>query len=486
MANIQSLPGEIRSLVCSAADNHSLAQLRLVHIPEYTDIALQEMVRHIHLVCHYRSFDRFHNIAQQSLEKRSYVRSITYEMDHLPKFADRTEWLRNVYDERIQLPIPQKPPGDCSSSHKEFYDRQMAKFFAQRRHRYTVDQLETGWSQYQELYRSMTAFLEDRNDDNARIINRLSRFRRLESLEAYKRHPKGPSDTWRKFFGPALIRPSRNDADCGYMMDCFFQALGIQALRDPNLWLRRLSVTPVDWASFEYFSESQPAPQAVLYAVKDLHYLTLEILTSLPQAREPREMQRPVIQCNNYLRGGTMRVILQKAQELRELKLLFTGYKGDRARLDWDQPCYPTRFQDLFATGFHWSRLETLALHNVEATETDILSFLRLHRASLRNVDFKDLSLSQGLWPAIFGDMRDNLDLVLETLSLQGIFHSLEDRHDWDLGDHDEWDFEAERRMKRLVNWILKKEPETRPTNQAQRVWNEVFEIKEREVVILD
>ena len=70
-------------MVCSAADSHSLAQIRLAHIPEYTDIALQQMVRHIHLVCHYRSFDRFYEIAQQSLERRSYVRTITYEMDYL-------------------------------------------------------------------------------------------------------------------------------------------------------------------------------------------------------------------------------------------------------------------------------------------------------------------------------------------------------------------------------------------------------------------
>ena len=199
----------------------------------------------------------------------------------------------------------------------------------------------------------MSAFLEDLNDGIARMISHLSRFRRLNSIKACHRHRKGPSDTWRKFLGPALIRPSQDDADCGYMMDCFFQGLGIQALRDPILRLRRLSVTPVDWVSLEYLPESQPAPQAVLYAVKDLHYLILEILTSLPQVCKPREMQRPVIQCNNYLRGGTMRVILRKAQELRELKLLFTGYNGDRARLDWDQPCYPAQFQDLFAAGFH-------------------------------------------------------------------------------------------------------------------------------------
>ena len=481
---MDGLPTEILHYLCNFIPQRDLGRLRLTS-SKYREFPIEHMIRHIHVICYLQTWFRLRKIANMELRIRQHVRSITFECDLVPEYRTREEWERNIHDESSRGPKPQMPPPHCSPQEKIAYQDALANWTNQPRPQYSQEFLDRAWLRYRYVKQQQEMFQTRSYFDYIQILYQLtSEFPLLQSCRAYWDHEQGQSEMWHRHFDQAMCRPDRNrrNVDPGDMLKVF-----LAGVANSQTQLRSLSLTQFDWGNLIWDGRDFPAPAyATGRAVEHLHYLCLAPLTEAVPAVNDRDPQRHVADCNMYLRGGTLRLILQAARNLRDLRLQFRGYTDRLNPRDLGRPCYPARFTDLFGLDTTWDYIINLELHQIETRQEEFLDFLRRHVRPLRSLHLKSLCLNYGTWPALFAEMRNGVGLNLSEISLGGVFTSFEDYREWNLESDDLWDTEAPRRKRRLQHWVLGWEPEREAGDETVASWENLFNWEEGKSIVQD
>ncbi|KAF2706857.1 hypothetical protein K504DRAFT_385139 [Pleomassaria siparia CBS 279.74] len=124
--------------------------------------------------------------------------------------------------------------------------------------------------------------------------------------------------------------------------------------------------------------------------------------------------------------------LLREAKNLRELSFHLAHWRPS-ANLMYGHLISPNQaiFPHLGLSGT-WTKLRSLSLGGIYGTEKDFVSFIRRHKDTLKEVEFKYCSLTSGLWASVVDEILENtsifpftLNKVNETIIGDAEFHTL-------------------------------------------------------------
>ncbi|KAI1374800.1 hypothetical protein F4677DRAFT_156509 [Hypoxylon crocopeplum] len=208
----------------------------------------------------------------------------------------------------------------------------------------------------------------------------------------------------------------------------------LSAIFEADIKLRRLSAGSFSWRFFQ-----KPAAELsrALSLYTNLTCLELCIDTGLRDDRATNKLTvgTEVPECCRMLETGLLRNFIKSLTQLRTLHVVFSWHSEEHG--------YPARLENIMEPKHRWGHLESLTLGNITCERHDLLSMLRRHKSTMKDLCLRDIRLRSTSWQVLLPKIRRTMDL--EEACICGELYGLEEGSPfifteyWDLGYPDEF-----------------------------------------------
>lgn len=383
------LPLELLHAICQYLDASDVGNFRLLS-KTFAAVGTQYLLPQIHTLFHPESLQRLESISKHPVYSQ-YVTSLFHEGGTLSKFYTVEDWECHINIRPQREETPELPPDTSSDREKRAYMRALRKANLDSRRHYSSKELAEGWENHERLL-NMQTVLRATDSDEKLLQQAMSRLPRLRSISCCTdNYGRGGTPAMERLFGSGFMLPTADVGHEEYNGYGFFTKL-LLGVDFANTKLEVLSADLVDW---RFLATEDSVFARIKNSARQLKTLALNLSTS--------DENWDFEEGHEYLETGRLREFLAAAPDLTELDVRFDRceeYHGYMAELS------------MIVRGFTWPNLVSVELHNVMASEQELLEFFERHVGTLKQVVLHDLTLSDGTWISTLKQMRQTLSLT--------------------------------------------------------------------------
>lgn len=190
----------------------------------------------------------------------------------------------------------------------------------------------------------------------------------------------------------------------------------LTAIFEADIKLKKLAAGVLSWQFFQ-------KPRAQLGQA-------LSHLTNLTSLELMIDTTDNTSQCQQLMETGLLRGFIKTLTQLQTLHVVFT----------WDpnyDPQYIPRLDDIIDPKHRWDDLDSLTLGNITCERQELMSMLKRHKDTLRELCLEDIHLRTTSWLVLLPKMRRTMDLDHACLCgvLYGVEEPLAYEEYWDLDE---------------------------------------------------
>ncbi|KAI1760630.1 hypothetical protein GGR53DRAFT_522976 [Hypoxylon sp. FL1150] len=396
---------EILGIICSFLDTKDVRRFRLC-CKAFADVGACYAYRNVVFFLHQGDFDVLERISLDPIASKN-VRSLVY-INYL------------LSDRKLSL-------DDFRQSYAT--RRQFEKFFARSRGiplSPLVDaaQLERSHAEYEMLYQQQQKMLRAQSDYE-RIRDAVSRFPALQEVVMTNEDWFWTSRKTPFGFNLGIAASHLLPVGCRHL-----DALLAAVAAADNVHLKKLSAGLLSW---KYFQKPRAELGRTLSLLADLTCLELMI-----------DCTDYTSQCSELLGTGLLRGFLKSLTKLQTLHVVFTCDAENDVEYE-----HAPRLDDIVDPKHRWDDLDSLTLGYVTSERQELLSILKRHRGTLRELCLQDVFFRSTSWLMFLPKVRRTMDL--DDACLCGELHGVEEP----LGHEEFWDLAEQRDLREDVNDYL-------------------------------
>ncbi|KAI0180740.1 hypothetical protein GGR52DRAFT_521501 [Hypoxylon sp. FL1284] len=393
---------EILGTICSFLEVEDVRSFRLC-CSTFADIGAYFAHRNVVFYLHHDDFDMLQRISQHPTASKN-VRSLVYMGQVLITPKMTLERFRYCY------------------STLRYFEKCMA------RRREITPPPYIGLSQLDKIYEEYGATVDKQDEitetsaDFSLIREAVSRFPALQEIivnsdDWFWKGKKSPFDSL-SGLGSSQLEP----IGCRHLdslLDAVFAA---------DIKLKKLSAGAIGWQFFQ-------KPRAQLGRA-------LSFLTDLTCLRLVIDASDKNSQCEQLIDSGLLRGFIKSLTKLQTLYIAFTWdpSRGDK---------YLPRLDNVLEPKHRWEDLEDLSLGYFTCERQDLMSLLKRHKNTLRDLCLQDIYFGSTSWQILLPKIRKTMDL--DHACLCGELYGIEE---WS-GYEEFWDLDDQFRLREDVNDYL-------------------------------
>ncbi|MCJ1281820.1 hypothetical protein MMC26_001143 [Xylographa opegraphella] len=352
----------------------------------------------LHLIYTRESFARLRQVSLHPFFGQR-VKSIYYEGDRLCHLNSWDAW-RSYITYAEDFLIASKPKVSANQGPQ---NKMNTEWRADRKLRYTDQQLEDGWQNYQACYKEQK-HIEVSQSDVRDLAFAIPRFPKLEKIQlSVDQKNFGPSEYMKRSFAKTLIIPKeqfaifRNEhagvrqyislmlsvitSDERATLQLGSSRTGLQPAFGLTERSVNLHVLHLDAISWHIFKATNPFIRSLHRAIR--HLRDLKIVVKL----EPKDPYAEVGKCQEILEKGSLHSLLTSAPDLQCLEIGFNTLYSDQQ---------PARLADI-SRKHRWQNLRAVTFRQIQTTEGELLSFLKEHKATLKVILIENMRLEESV-----------------------------------------------------------------------------------------
>ncbi|KAI1456508.1 hypothetical protein F4805DRAFT_226073 [Annulohypoxylon moriforme] len=264
----------------------------------------------------------------------------------------------------------------------------------------TDDELLEYYKKYEHALEQEERLLRN-NEDISCIKEAVSRFTALQevvmscSCEFYSGVVKTP-------FTELFIRPSSNLEPSG----CRQLNSVLDAVFESNIKLKNLSAGALSWQVFQ-----KPATELkrTMSLFSDLTCLELCIDVGIEEIYQGPGIMWEYIegtevpQCRRLLKSGLLRDLIKSLAQLRTLQIGFNSHSEEHG--------YAASLEDIMEPKHTWEHLKSLTLWNITCERQDLMSMLKRHKNTLKELCLRSIHLESTSWRVLLPKIRETMNL---------------------------------------------------------------------------
>ncbi|XXG96352.1 Subunit of heteropentameric Replication factor C (RF-C) [Hypoxylon texense] len=202
----------------------------------------------------------------------------------------------------------------------------------------------------------------------------------------------------------------------------------LAALFEADIKLKKLTAGVLSW---HFFQKPRAQLGQALSLLTDLTCLELMIDTTGNTS-----------QCQQLLDTGLLRGFIKSLTKLQTLHVVFTW------DLNYDKRYLP-RLEDIIDPKYRWDDLDSLTLGNVSCERQELMSVLKRHKNTLRELCLQDIHLRSTSWLVLLPKVRRTMDL--DHACMCGVLYGMTEP----LGYEEYFDLEEQRFLRDDLNDYL-------------------------------
>ncbi|KAI1396662.1 hypothetical protein F4819DRAFT_120245 [Hypoxylon fuscum] len=371
---------EILCIICSFLDIEDVRRFRLC-CKAFADAGACFAYREVVFYLHHRDLDMLRHISQHPIASRN-VRSLIY------------------------IGHTMGSPGKSLDEFRRFYAalREGEKFVAETLQEPPPPRI--GNLQLESLYKTYMATVEQeekilRDDlDMSCLKDAISRFTSLQEVTMstdfwfyWGREHKTP-------FEGCLLKPGDELQPTGCrQLDSLLTAVSATDLK-----LKKLRAGVFSWQ----FLQKPPAELSrALSSCTNLTSLELCIDTGMqdngPDHDDDMLVGTEVPQCRRLMETGLLRDFIKSLHRLQTLSVVFGWHSEEHG--------YAARLEDIMEPKHRWDHLDSLTLGNITCERQDLMSMLKRHKGTLKELCLRDIRLRSTSWQILLPKIRRTMDL---------------------------------------------------------------------------
>ncbi|KAI5860397.1 hypothetical protein GGS23DRAFT_235316 [Durotheca rogersii] len=285
-----------------------------------------------------------------------------------------------------------------------------------------LDQFVVPYKNYDATVAQQEKILQE-NADISCIEEAVSRFPSLEEVTmasgtwSRKGKRKTPFDSCMVIPGEFLLPEGCRQLDS--LLSAVYKA---------NIKLRKLTVGSFSW---KFFQKPPAELSRALSPCSELTCLELCIDTASDLVGDPADGAE-VTHCQRLMETGLLRDFIKSLHALQTLHVIFQWYSNENS--------YTPRLEEVIEPRHRWEHLDSLTLGNIKCERQDLMSLLRRHRSTLKELCLRDISLRSTSWQALLPKIRKwlVLDVACVCGELSGHGEGKPYEEYWDLSYPDE------------------------------------------------
>ncbi|KAI8964805.1 hypothetical protein F5Y11DRAFT_70953 [Daldinia sp. FL1419] len=370
---------EILCLICSYLDIEDIRRFRLC-CRAFADAGACFAFREVVFYLHPQDFDMLRRISLHPIASKN-VRSLVYIGHTLESPKKSLDGFREYYTsirhaEKIMAQYKNETPPP------RLGNQQLLKLY--ENYETAIDEQEKILSNDEDI-----AFLKE-------VIPRLSSLQDV-TMSSDNWFWRGPNKTP---FEGCLIKPGDELTPIG----CRQLDSLLSAVFEANIKLRRLTAGAFSWRFFE-----KPAAElrSALSFYSNLTCLELCIDTGEEgmdsNVVEDLLVGTEVPQCRSLMETGLLRDFIKSLHHLQTLYVVFNWHS--------EQHGYAARLEDIMEPKHKWDHLDSLTLGNITCERHDLMSMLRRHKGTLKELCLRDIKLRSTSWQVLLPKIRKTMDL---------------------------------------------------------------------------
>ncbi|KAI6091725.1 hypothetical protein F4821DRAFT_225444 [Hypoxylon rubiginosum] len=394
---------EILGIICSFLDIKSVRRFRLC-CKAFAHVGACYAYRNVVFFLHHGDLDMLNRISLDPIASKN-VRSLVYMNYTLGRRKMGREDFRQCYSTM----------------------RHFEKFLARQRGLAPAPPMDH--NDLSKLYEEYEATLEQQekilqaNTDFSRIREAVSRFPALQEITM-------SSDSW---FWSGKNTPFKSSLGlaAGLLepMGCRHLDSLLAAVSEADIKLKKLSAGILSWQFFQ-------KPLAKLGQ-------SLSLMTDLTSLQLTIETTDDTEQCKQLLGTGLLRGFLKTLTKLQTLHIVFT------CDSEYDLDLYAPRLDDIIDRAHRWDDLDSLTLGYVTCERQELMSILKRHKNTLRELCLQDIFFRTTSWLTFLPKVRRTMDL--DHACLCGELHGAEEP----FGHQEFWDLDEQSDLREDVNDYL-------------------------------
>ncbi|OTB14732.1 hypothetical protein K445DRAFT_126063 [Daldinia sp. EC12] len=420
---------EILYLICSYLDIEDVRRFRLC-CRTFADVGACFAFREIVFYLHPHDFDMLRHISLHPTASK-YVRSLVY-IGHtleLPK-KSLDEFLDYYYEnrraEKVMAQVMNEPPPPPLDQ------RQLFRLY--ENYETTIDQQIMALSNADDVYCPQEI---------------IPRFPSLQEITM-------SSDFWfwhgkhKTPFDGCLVSPGDELQPVG----CRHLDSLLSAISQTDIKLRRLTAGLLSWCFFH-----KPAAELRNTLSFCSNLTCLELCIDTGENNRDATIADDLIvgtdvpECRRLLRTGLLRDFIRSLSQLQTLYVVFNWHSEEEG--------YPARLKDIMEPKHRWEHLRSLTLGNIICERQDMMSMLKRHKSTLKELCLRDIRLKSTSWQLLLPKIRRTMDL--DEACICGEIYGLEENPPypeyWDLSLPDAEDSLRDEINEYLVNGEIKRCP---------------------------
>ncbi|KAI1804567.1 hypothetical protein F4811DRAFT_274397 [Daldinia bambusicola] len=178
----------------------------------------------------------------------------------------------------------------------------------------------------------------------------------------------------------------------------------LSAIFQTDIKLRRLTAGTLSW---QFFQKPAAELRSTLSFYTNLTRLELCIDTGENNRDatifDDLTVGTDVPQCRRLLETGLLRDFIRSLSQLQTLYVVFNWHS--------EQHGYPARLEDIMEPKHRWEHLDSLTLGNITCERHDLMSMLRRHKSTLKELCLRDIRLRSTSWHVLLPKIRRTMDL---------------------------------------------------------------------------
>ncbi|KAI0133372.1 hypothetical protein F4776DRAFT_132516 [Hypoxylon sp. NC0597] len=370
---------EILCIICSFLNIDDVRRFRLC-CRAFADAAACFVHREIVFYLHHDDFEMLRRISLHPIASRN-VRSLVYIGHTLGQPKQSMEEFRRSYASirdveeitarHMKEPVPPQKTEEELIEHYKNYEA-------------TLDQEER----------------IIRNDEDFSLLKEvISRFTSLQEITL-------SCDFWfrrgsvKTPFQDCLVKPGDELQPVG----CRQLDSLLSAIFETEIKLKKLTAGELNW---RFFQKPPAELRRAIPFYSNLTCLELCIETGMEEIEEPgmREIKTgtEIPQCRRLLETGLLRDFIKSLTQLQTLYIVFDFHS--------DEHGYAAKLENIMEPKHRWEYLDSLTLGNISCERHDLLSMLKRHKSTLKELCLRDIQLRSTSWQVLLPKIRRTMDL---------------------------------------------------------------------------
>ncbi|OTA96275.1 hypothetical protein M434DRAFT_27921 [Hypoxylon sp. CO27-5] len=370
---------EILCIICSFLDIDDVRRFRLC-CRAFADAAACVVHREIVFYLHHDDFDMLRRISLHPIASKN-VRSLVYightlgpPRESLEQFQDSYDSIRTAEEiKAVQMKEPIPP---------EKTEEELIKLY--KNYEATMDQEEK----------------IVRNDEDFSFLKEvIPRFTSLQEITMschfwfWRGSMKTP-------FESCLVNPGANILPIG----CRHLDSLLSAVFEADIKLKRLTAGELSW---KFFQKPPAELRRSVPFYSNLTCLELCIETGMEEIVGPGVRDiiagTEIPQCRRLLETGLLRDFIKSLTQLQTLYVVFDFHS--------DEHGYAAKLEHIMEPKHRWEHLDSLTLGNISCERHDLMSMLKRHKSTLKELCLRDIALRSTSWQLLLPKIRRTLDL---------------------------------------------------------------------------